>query len=149
MYVSRLETSNYGKMFNCTIACNAMAYAIYRPNANYGTEVVNCVLRDKDNGDSKCWYDPAATPPSTMWRNNCTPVEIGAGCVTDNPCFKNVAKGNFHLLRTSPCVGAAAPVGWLRDSLDLDGHPRVRKDGTQDIGCYQLLPPAATTLSVQ
>ena len=43
----------------------------------------------------------------------------------------------------------ATPEDWLMDARDLNGRPRVSKDGTQDIGCYQLRPPSATTISVR
>jgi hypothetical protein len=147
VYLHRDQTSYGAVMRDCTVACNAMAYAVTR--TSYGLQIANCILRDRNNGETKCWSDGASTPPADRWLNNCTPVEIGTSCVTANPSFKNAAKGNFHLLRTSPCVGAAAPVGWLRDALDLNGRPRVARDGTQDIGCYQLVPPPATTVSVQ
>ncbi len=147
VYLHRNQTSAGGVMRDCTVACNAMAYAVSR--TSYGLQIANCILRDRDNGETKCWSDGAATPPADRWPNNCTPVEVGTGCVTANPLFKNAAKGNFHLSRTSPCIGAAAPVGWLRDNLDLDGRPRLSRDGTQDIGCYQVPPPSDTVISVR
>ena len=147
VYLHRNSTSNGGVMRDCTIACNDMAWAVSR--TSYGLQIANCILRDRDNGETKCWTDGASPVPADRWLNNCTPVEVGTGCVTNNPLFKGAAKGNFHLSRSSPCIGAAAPVAWLMDALDLDGNPRVRKDGTQDIGCYQVPPPSDTVLSVR
>ena len=147
VYLHRNSTSNGGVMRDCTVACNDMPYAVSR--TSYGLQIANRILRDRDNGETKCWTDGGASVPADRWLNNCTPVEVGTSCVTNNPLFKNAAKGNFNLLPSSPCVGVATPVAWLMDALDLNGRPRVAKDGTQDIGCYQLLPPFATTISVR
>ena len=77
---------------------------------------------------------------------------IGAGIdksvITASGPFRPVSLENdFNLLSDSPCIGAAVPEDWLMDARDLNGRPRVSKDGTQDIGCYQLRPSPATTIS--
>ena len=44
---------------------------------------------------------------------------------------------NFHLRQSSPGVDRSTILPWMADAKDLDGNPRMTRDGTADIGCYQ------------
>jgi hypothetical protein len=69
----------------------------------------------------------------------------GGGNITNDPCFANMAAGDFHLAPNSPCVDAGTNAGV---QVDLDGTVRPL-DGNNDhvaghdMGAYELLCPAA------
>ena len=60
--------------------------------------------------------------------------------------FVNVAAGDLHLLPTSPCVNAGLNQGWMTDSTDLDGNPRI-SGGVVDMGAFEL--PVGPTVLVE
>ena len=64
-----------------------------------------------------------------------------AKCVVGDPLFKDAANLDFHLQKGSPAINAGVNDGYLADSRDLDGNPRVFRFGTKsgraDIGCYE------------
>ncbi len=79
-------------------------------------------------------------------------VTSGAGNITNNPLFMNVAGGNYRLIKTSPCVNAGVNQAWMMGALDLDGALRIspKVGGTVDIGAYEFYFSASgTLLSVQ
>ena len=43
----------------------------------------------------------------------------------------------WSLTLQSPLLGMGDPLGFTADDLDLAGRPRLREDGSIDIGCYQ------------
>ena len=51
-----------------------------------------------------------------------------------NPNYVNTGEGDYHLLSTSPCIGAGKATS-VTD--DLDGELR---DSNPDIGCYEYKP---------
>lgn len=55
--------------------------------------------------------------------------------LNQDPQFKKIDDNDFHLMSTSPAVGAGKVIPGL--TFDLDGKPR---GGTNDIGCYQYTP---------
>ncbi len=134
-----------GSVVNCTIAYNSSPTnggGIYRA----GGAVTNCIIYlNTKNGAPNDYY--GAT--SAVWYS-CAPELIGGAQsnITADPLFKNGASGDFRLSASSPCRNT----GWLYDGaaadLDLDRGPRVRQ-GTIEMGAYELLPPAGTLLIVR
>ena len=66
----------------------------------------------------------------------------GEGEVSLDPLFVDLAGGDFHLTRESPCVDAGD--GSLVDTTwaDMDGEPRIQGDGV-DIGADERVPNEA------
>jgi alpha-tubulin suppressor-like RCC1 family protein len=86
--------------------------------------------------------------PSTNWFNlgpaifdHCctTPAPGGAGNITQDPQFVNVANNNYHLAPSSPCIGTGVIQPWMIGAQDLDGNPRIRAHSV-DMGAYEYRP---------
>lgn len=60
----------------------------------------------------------------------------GTGNVTSDPKFRDAAKGDFSLRRSSPCVNAGTKTFLQSGDLDLLGRCRVA-DGAVEIGAYE------------
>ena len=124
--------SQGGSFSNCTIVRNPPGPtplgALYRC-----TNVVNCVV-----------YSNAPNHSETYLTNSCTyPMPPGVcdmgGNITNNPLFVDVIGGNYRLNKRSPCVNAGANKEWMTNSMDLDGHGRIR-DSRVDMGAYEYVP---------
>ena len=68
----------------------------------------------------------------------------GEGNIVENPQFIDVNKGDFHLVDTSPCIGAGINCFKLNDvwmcapEFDLEGKPRPTPEGSNaDLGAYE------------
>ncbi|MFA7158726.1 MAG: right-handed parallel beta-helix repeat-containing protein [Kiritimatiellia bacterium] len=57
---------------------------------------------------------------------------------TNNPSFQDYSAGNYRLKADSPCVNTGANRGWMADTTDLDGKPRIFYN-TPDMGAYELI----------
>ena len=66
---------------------------------------------------------------------NAADLPPGSANVTDDPRFANAAKGDYHLLRRSPCINAGLRCGWRTTDVDMDGKRRAY--GRPDLGCYE------------
>ena len=108
---------------------------------------LNCIVRDN--------FDAAASDPDTArhnvsgsgsaFLNCCLPIAFGTRTVvTDDPHFKNAARGDYRISGTSPCRDKGLYQAWMADAVDFFGNPRAR-NGHVDIGYFQS-PPAGTTI---
>ena len=55
----------------------------------------------------------------------------GTGNIDADPRFRDPANGDFHLLRTSPCIDAGTNDAPNLPDCDFEGDPRVM-DGNRD-----------------
>ena len=95
--------------------------------------------------DNIIWGNSAANDPNvnvsvsgfSRWTNTCSSVAVGVNPRTDDPIFKNAAKGDYRLAGSSPCRDAA----WGVPATDADvyGNPRVQ-NGRADIGAIESNP---------
>lgn len=111
---------------------------------NDGTSVVNNIVYDNKYGIA----EQGATGLNNSYRNNLVFMNaaanwtlrnglVHAGTVTAPPQFVRYVKSgtpDFHLLSTSPAIGAA--LAEHAHPVDIDGKARL-KDGGFDIGAYQ------------
>ena len=145
VYLTRSDIESGGCMTDCTVAYNVTGTAIGM--SEYGYLVRNCIMLQWNGGTGVAWSQGGGSSlkteaqwlartgtASTVWCNNCSAAQIGSNCVMDPPKVRR----NGRLAPRSPCIGAARALRY--ESLDLAGNPRVREDGTQDIGCNQWMP---------
>lgn len=81
---------------------------------------------------------------------SCAPeLTGGAGNVTSDPRFVDVALGDYRLVAVeSPCAHAGLNENWMGEALDLDGNARVQ--GRVDMGAYETVGgPGGTLLLVR
>lgn len=69
-----------------------------------------------------------------------TPNPGGAGNVTAEPLFADLANGNMRLQSNSPCLNAGNNA-YAPGATDLDGRPRI-VGGRVDMGAYEFQGPA-------
>jgi hypothetical protein len=71
--------------------------------------------------------------------SGCT-LDWAAGNIDADPCFLDLAVGDYHLLLGSPCINTGDPA-YAGDpcKTDLDGEPRVM-DGRVDMGIDEFNP---------
>jgi hypothetical protein len=127
-----------GTLYNCTLADNWAG-------AGGGVDfcsVVNCII-----------WGNVANFGSNFFRLGAmftcsAPLLPGAGCISNDPQFINVAMGDFRLQEGSPCIDAGTNLPWMAGATDLDGNPRVTA-GRVDMGCYEFIPePTAGLLLI-
>jgi len=80
--------------------------------------------------------------------NCCIPVVFGFDSVTNDPCFKNPASGDFRLQRNSPCRDAGLYQAWMAAETDFFGNPRSHNTRHCDIGFHQL-PTGGTLILIR
>lgn len=133
-----------GSLLNCTVAGNT---ARVIPNGTGGGGgvyaesggITNCIIYFNQvfvtNNPSSNWLSTG----TAIFDHCCTtPDPGGAGNITQDPQFVDLANGDFHLTSASPCIDAGMTQPWMVGAQDLDGHPRV--SGTSvDIGAYETL----------
>jgi hypothetical protein len=134
-----------GSLVNCTVSGNSTADESSLRGYGGGVfaesgGITNCIIYFNS-------FSPSSHPDnaSTNWFNVgpavfdhcCTaPDPGGAGNITQNPQFADMANGNFHLASTSPCIDAGVVQPWMTNAQDLDGNPRV-SGASVDIGAYE------------
>ena len=86
--------------------------------------------------------------PAPTLRNNCVygntaydyaGLSPGVGDISVAPLFVDLAAGDFHLTRESPCVDVGDNSAVNPDWVDMDGEPRIQGDGV-DIGADERVP---------
>ena len=108
---------------NCTIVSNSASGA----GGTYGGVFRNCIIYNNLGGNSS---------GGSITYSCVTPNPGGAGNITTDPHFVNVAGGNYHLQSTSPCINAGTNQDWMIGATDLDGLARIR-GARVDMGAYE------------
>jgi len=120
-----------GLLNNCTLSSNtAYAGGGVSPPVSGTTYLTNCIV----------FYNSATSGPNylpgAVFSHCCTtPPPQGAGNITNEPSFLDLAKGDFHLQTNSPCINDGLNSAVLSPT-DLDSNPRI-VSGTVDIGAYE------------
>ncbi|HXR03807.1 MAG TPA: choice-of-anchor Q domain-containing protein, partial [Verrucomicrobiae bacterium] len=116
--------AGYSTLNNCTVTGNSGPYS--------GGGVTACTLNNSivyynsdDNFDSSCTVNFSCT----------TPDPGGAGNITSEPLFVNLAGGDLHLQSNSPCINTGNNA-YVTVTNDLDGNPRIVQ-GVVDMGAYE------------
>jgi parallel beta-helix repeat protein len=147
-----------GTLHNCTLTGNSAGF--YGGGASDGT-LNNCTLMSNSAGKggggasggtlNNCilYYNTANSGPNyfgSTLNYCCTTPDpgSGAGNITAEPLFVDLAAGNYRLRWDSPCVDAGTNLTGLVTN-DLDGNPRPldgNGDGIAafDLGAYELKP---------
>ena len=128
-----------GTVESCTFANNADGKCAGVSVNSANATVRNCIFYGADcpNASSELVKIVNYTANAGRFFNCCAPVEIGTACVvTDDPKFKNAARGNCRLRADSPAVDKGIWCDWMEGATDLRGNPRKVLDNP-DIGCYE------------
>ncbi len=142
--------AGYPVFENCTIVSNrisggslidAASPAGFSQASREFSTVRNCILANNLNEGNVINLVPSSYLRATY---SCAPeLTSGEGNRPEDPRFKNVADGNYHLKSDSPCVGTGQVLDWMAQALDLGGEPRL--NGLRvDMGCYKALPIGST-----
>lgn len=130
-----------GTIENCTIVNNTntcaqgessngdgtLTFPLYRVGLRVGAsgKVLNTIASLNRNvvlGETNLYTAAGAT--------------IDRSVTSGNVKFKNAAKGDWRLWRSSPAVNFGEELDWMDGATDLMGNPRV-KGGAPDAGCYE------------
>jgi len=120
-------------LYNCTISGNS---ATYDGGGVLNDNLYNCIV----------YYNSAPVGSNYYYAgtlNYCdtTPLVSGAGNITNEPAFVNLAGGDFHLQSNSPCINSGNNA-YVTTTNDLDGNPRI-VGGTVDMGAYEYQTPTS------
>ncbi len=120
---------------NCTVAGNFGA-GIYSGEGGGGADysvLNNCIV----------YYNTLPADPNyndNTFTSCCLMPDFGgAGDITNEPAFVDLANHDFHLQTNSPCINAGNN-SYAPGSTDLDGNSRI-VGGTVDIGAYEYQTP--------
>ena len=129
-----------GKLVNSTIVGNSAS--AYSGGAHEAQSLLNCIV----------YYNNAPFESDINFGggtvNSCCITSLpslpnkGAGNITNEPAFVDLANGDLHLQSNSPCINAGTNLN-ASASSDLDGNSRIA-GGTVDIGAYEFQTPAST-----
>lgn len=126
---------------NCIVVDNANKHTggVFRQKG----KVVNSIIRGNTllSGDaSDVGYALGATEDiNDVFIANCTPVSVGAQCITNAPRFINEATGDYHISVDSPCRYKGLYEPWMSGVMDFFGGCRANGRHV-DIGYYQTPP---------
>ena len=99
-----------GSLYNCTVTGNSASES-GRGGGTYGVWVYNSIVYHNDAGSDPNWA-------GGRFAHSCsTPLPSGAGNIAEDPQLT----ADFHLLPTSPCIGAGSSS--YADGVDIDGQP--------------------------
>ena len=120
---------------NCTVVSNVARKACG------GVRTDNGANRPQICVNNIVWGNVAPTDPNLddvlVFSYSCgAELVSGTGNVTSDPKFRDAAKGDFSLRRSSPCVNAGTKTFLQSGDLDLLGRCRVA-DGAVEIGAYE------------
>ena len=135
-----------GIIDNCTIVSNKSSVAgnsagVVTFHENYGT-VRNCHIAENYSGDTLKNYniiDPSKTTYHKRFQYCCTKPQHTSftSCVLDvDGTWEFDKKGDFRLLKGSPCIDAASQQTWMAGAIDLYGNDR-KLYGKADIGAVE------------
>jgi hypothetical protein len=123
-------------IINCTFSGNTAAAGGAINNNNSSANVLNSILW----GDVNEIVNNSGSVAVTY--SDVQGGFAGAGNINADPCFVNVASGDFRLKSRSPCIDKGNNSG-VTAATDLDGNPRIVDgdgDGTAtvDMGPYEV-----------
>jgi len=121
-------TSDEGTLYNCTLTGNS---AVDGGGGSFGSTLNNCIVYFNTSSSGGANYQGGAITYSCT-----TPMPAGAGNITNNPLFVNIATTNLRLQATSPCINAGANQPWMIGATDFDGNPRI-VGSMVDMGAYE------------
>lgn len=126
----------------------------------YGCALENCTVVSNSAGsvgggtfwgsasNSIIYYNSSPKNPNyqvntTVIPDSCctTPSPGGAGNITNEPAFVNLAAEDFHLQSNSPCINSGNNAS-VTGTTDLDGNARIVA-GRVDIGAYEYPTPTS------
>jgi len=119
-----------GALDNCTLTGNVA----YGGGGVAGATLNNCIV----------YYNAANSGANYFFStlNYCCALPAagsGAGNITAEPRFSDLANGNLRLQSNSPCINAGANT-YATNMTDLDGRPRL-VGGAVDLGAYEYQGP--------
>jgi len=124
---------------SCTIVSNALTATGYDGGGIYRASgaVTNTIAYF--NAVSGVHSNVAGTLANFV--HCCAPeLSSGAGNITADPAFTDLALADYRPRFTSPCINAGTNQLWMINAMDLAGQPRLL-DRIVDIGAYEM--PAA------
>jgi hypothetical protein len=127
------------KLVNCTLIGNSVTGTnpvFSGGGVGNGSLAANCIVYFNSAPMGSNYSDAPMVYSCT------TPFISGAGNITNAPLFIDPGNGDYRLMSESPCINAGKNT-YVRNTLDLDGNPRVVA-GTVDIGAYEFQTPAST-----
>ena len=127
--------SYQNSLYHCTVYGNTADQG----GGIFSGDVVNCIFAgNAANTGADTYY---ACMTYSFATDNVEMLGDGEGNIAGDPCFADVAAGNFRLSAESPCIDTGSPVDAVdAEALDLDCSPRT-VGTTTDMGCYEDVPP--------
>lgn len=140
------------KATSCLFADNVLSKAYTNFYAT-GCALVNCTIASNLNENVSVYLNNCAVTNTIVTANGSGDEILNGGtyshCCSDmlddgvdgnivaDPLFKAVERGDFSLLKSSPCVNGGVRQDWMTGEMDIVGNPRVL-GGAPDIGCYEV-----------
>ena len=150
--------ANGAKLLNCTVAFN------YSTSASGGGGVYDGVATNTivyfneatvgTNYAGTATFDYSCTfpqPPDGTGNTNAAPLFVQAGTGVGT----NHVAGSYRLKAGSPGLDAAQTFSWMLPvdaqgrHRDLDGNPRINKNGSPDMGAYERTPEPGTVMVIR
>ena len=140
-----LSTGVKFELCNSTVATNNIKVGTLGVFAGGGTaakpavvSLLNSILWGNLASGSPVDFSPSLANTVVAATNSCFKDEAeydGTGNIAADPRFANAAKGDFRLLRGTPCLNAGSRHGGAEHTVDLDGRRRCVH--IIDMGCYE------------
>ncbi|MEW6535628.1 MAG: right-handed parallel beta-helix repeat-containing protein [Candidatus Auribacterota bacterium] len=120
-------TMMFNSIANNTAIIGAGLYVYNQSNSS----IINSIIWNEG--------DDLYNVTSSMIQNSC--IEDGDyagtnGNIASNPQFRNIAKDDFHLIHTSPCINSGVAVSKTVVDIDNEGHPDI---ALYDIGADEFV----------
>jgi hypothetical protein len=143
-----------GSLVNCTVADNRARLPGGGGLRFAGTATLtNCIVarNTSPETDTEEWRGPQSTYAKAAY-SRLTPLTNGTftACTEADPAFEDADRGDWRLMRDSPCRDTGVLLAWLADQADLLGSPRVDHRKRIDMGAFETpYVPAETLLLIR
>jgi hypothetical protein len=136
--------NNGSEVQNCTIVSNISAIGGGGLHCLNNVDSLNCIVYFNSgsvatpnyrNYGTGIYYECCCTTPAV------TGIVDHTGNIDTDPAFVNFDGGDFHLLKSSPCVDTGDNESWMFGGTDLDGYARIYNSRV-DMGAYEYSPLA-------